>query len=133
MNDIFKQFTTFLSESGQEDDTFKGALDSVVTEIISKDSLYKPMKHLKEEYPQWLEENWESVSGEDLERYNNQLDKVTEICELFESEAINKEMNNKEKVFELLGQLQELGHPPDSLMKHIQDKYGEEAHPAPHQ
>jgi len=71
MNDIFKQFTTFLSESGQEDDTFKGALDSVVTEIISKDSLYKPMQHLKEEYPQWLEDNWQDLSDEDLERYNN--------------------------------------------------------------
>ena len=91
------------------------------------------MKNLKEEYPQWLEDNWQDLSDEDLERYNNQLDKVTEICDLFESETINKDMNNKEKVFELLGQLQELGHPPDSLMKHIQEKYGEEAHPAPHQ
>lgn len=86
MNDLFKQFTSFLQESeGQPgDEGFKGALDSVVKEIISKDSLYGPMKNLKEAYPGWLEENWQSLSDEDLERYNNQLDKVTEICDLFE-------------------------------------------------
>ena len=40
----------------------KSALDSVVKEIISKDSLYEPMKHLKEEYPKWLEENWQKCA-----------------------------------------------------------------------
>jgi len=28
------------------------------------------MKTLKDEYPKWLEENWQSLSDEDLERYN---------------------------------------------------------------
>ena len=46
-------------------------LDSVVKDILSKDSLYKPMKVLKDEYPDWLEKNWENLSQEDLERYNN--------------------------------------------------------------
>jgi len=41
---------------------FKGLLDSVVKDILSKDSLYKPMKVLKDEYPAWLENNWENVS-----------------------------------------------------------------------
>lgn len=49
----------------------KTALDSVVKEIISKDSLYEPMKTLKEEYPKWLEENQLKIPIEDLERYNN--------------------------------------------------------------
>ena len=60
MDEIFKQFTGFLKDQeGEGDDSFKGALDSVVNEIISKDSLYKPMKNLKEEYPKWLEDNWQ--------------------------------------------------------------------------
>ena len=59
MDEIFKQFTSFLKDQdGEGDENFKGALDSVVKEIISKDSLYQPMKNLKEEYPKWLEENW---------------------------------------------------------------------------
>ena len=48
----------------------KGLLESVANEILSKDSLYKPMKVLKDEFPGWLEKNWESISQEDLERYN---------------------------------------------------------------
>ena len=120
MDEIFKQFTTFLKDQeGEGDDTFKGALDSVVKEIISKDSLYQPMKNLQDEYPKWLEENWQDLNDEDLERYNKQLDKVTEICALFE-----KDGEPKDEVFELLSQLQELGHPPETLMKHIQEKYG---------
>jgi hypothetical protein len=43
----------------------------VVKEIISKDSLYQPMKNLKDAFPAWLEDNWQKLSDEDLERYNN--------------------------------------------------------------
>ena len=56
----------------------------MVKDILSKDSLYLPMRNLRNEFPGWLEKNWESVSSEDLERYNKQLDKVTEICDKFE-------------------------------------------------
>ena len=66
-----------------------GLLDSVVKDILSKDSLYKPMKVLKDEYPDWLEKNWESLSQEDLERFNNQQDKINEICEIFEKQDEN--------------------------------------------
>jgi peroxin-19 len=72
----------------------------VVKEIISKDSLYQPMKNLKEEYPKWLEENWQTLSDETLEKYNKQLDKVTEICELFENAEGTDQP--KDEVFELL-------------------------------
>ena len=48
----------------------KGVLDSLVKDIVSKDSLYTPMKALKDEFPSWLEANWEKLSQEDLERYN---------------------------------------------------------------
>jgi peroxin-19 len=105
MDEIFKQFTSFLKDQeGEGDSSFKGALDSVVNEIISKDSLYKPMKNLKEEYPKWLEDHWQELSDEDLERYNKQLDKVTEICALFEL-AEKENRKPQEEVFELLSQL----------------------------
>ena len=59
MDEMMKQFTSFLSDAGENND-FKGALNSVVKDIISKDSLYPPMLKLKESYPQWLEDNWQS-------------------------------------------------------------------------
>lgn len=87
--EMFKQFSQFLENSEKEfgGDEFKGLLDSVVKDILSKDSLYKPMKVMKDEYPDWLEKNWEGLSTEDLERYNQQMDKINEICELFEKQG----------------------------------------------
>jgi peroxin-19 len=86
MDEIFKQFSSFLKDQeGEGDENFKSSLDSVVKEIISKDSLYQPMKNLKDEYPKWLEDNWQTLKDEELEKYNKQLDKVTEICEFFEN------------------------------------------------
>lgn len=79
MNDIINQFTSFI-QSAENNNEFKGALDQVVKEMISKDSMYAPMKNLKEAYPKWLEDNWQGLNDADLERYNKQLDKVTEIC-----------------------------------------------------
>lgn len=71
------------------------------------------MKNLKDAFPQWLEDNWQSLSDEDLERYNNQHDKVTEICEYFEKQEesgqseveVKKNDDGKEakpEVFDLL-------------------------------
>ena len=117
MGEIMKQFTQFLSDSEGGGNEFKGALASVVGEIVSKESLYEPMRKLRDAFPGWLESNWEKVSSEDLERYNKQLDKVTEICSEFESGA--QDDKQQEKVFDLLSQLQELGHPPEDLVKDL--------------
>ncbi len=63
---------------------------------------------MKKEYPIWLEHNWEKLSQEDLERYNKQLEKITEICDTFSI----TDSKDSTKIFEMLGELQELGTPP---------------------
>ena len=78
----------------------KSALESVVQEIINKDTLYEPMKTLKEEFPPWLEANWEKIPQEDVERYNKQLEKIEEICKYYEQ---NQDAADNSKAFELLG------------------------------
>lgn len=69
MDKIMSEFTSFLSET-ENNEEMKQAIDQVVKEIVSKDSLYAPMKSLKDAYPKWLEENWNKCSDEELERYN---------------------------------------------------------------
>ena len=119
MQEMLKQFTSMLSE-GEGNNEFQGAMESIVKDIISKDSMYEPMRKLKDAYPEWLEANWQKLEDQDLERYNKQLDKVTEICAAFEIEVPSDQQDaNKEKIFELLNQLQELGHPPTELMSKI--------------
>ena len=120
MDKLMSEFTNFLKDS-EGNEEMKGALDSVVNELLNKETLYEPMKTLMDEYPPWLEANWDKVSPKELESYNNQLDKITEICNFYESSASQSEAEQS-KVFELLAQLQELGSPPDDLMKKIADK-----------
>jgi peroxin-19 len=116
MEKIMKEFTSFLGESDQNPE-FQTALNSVVKEVISKESMYEPMKKLKDAFPEWLEANWDKIGDEELERFNKQLDKVTEICVAFETDTDDK--INKDKIFEMLNALQELGHPPEELMTKI--------------
>lgn len=84
MNGIMDEFSKFLQES-EGNEEMKSEISKLVSQIISKDSLYQPMKQLKDAYPTWLEENWESCSQEELEKYNKQLDIMTEICNSFEA------------------------------------------------
>lgn len=125
MDKLMGEFQSFLKES-EGDDNMKSALDSVVNELLNKDTLYEPMKTLRDEYPKWLEENWQKIPQKDLEMYNNQLDKITEICEYYEKNQSSAA--DQAKSFELLSQLQDLGSPPEDLMKKIASKqFGEAA------
>lgn len=69
LDNLMNQFSDFMKDT-ENNEEMKSALESVVQEIIKKDTLYEPMKNLKEEYPKWLEENWDKISQEELERYN---------------------------------------------------------------
>ena len=61
LDNIMNQFQDFMKDS-ENNEYLKEAIESVVQEIIKKDTLYDPMKKLREEYPKWLEENWQKVS-----------------------------------------------------------------------
>jgi len=117
MEGLMGEFTKFMSDA-EGNEEMKAAFDSVIKDVISKDSLYEPMKTLKEEYPKWLEENADKLSYEELEKYNKQLDKIEDICKMFESS--NGE--STDAIFEQMAQLQELGQPPQDLMRKIGEK-----------
>ncbi|TNV79643.1 hypothetical protein FGO68_gene12001 [Halteria grandinella] len=120
MDKLMSEFTNFLQNSEGNDD-MKGALESVVSELLNKETLYEPMKTMRDEYPQWLEDNWDKVSVKQLEMYNAQLEKITEICTFYEANP-QPSADQQTQAFELLHQLQELGSPPDELMRKIQEK-----------
>ena len=61
INKVMEEFSKFLKDSeGNED--MKSALDSVVNELLTKETLYEPMLVMRETYPAWLETNWDKVS-----------------------------------------------------------------------
>ena len=58
MSEMMKKFSSILQE-GEGSGEFQSAMESVVKDIVSKDSMYEPMKRLKDAYPEWLENNWQ--------------------------------------------------------------------------
>ncbi len=86
-------------KDSEDNEEMKSALESVVSEIIKKDTLYEPMKSLRDEYPKWLDAHGETLEDKELERYYQQLEKIKEICDLYEK---NGENTDQAKVFEML-------------------------------
>lgn len=59
------EFTKFLKNS-EGNEEMKSALDSVVNDLLTKDTLYEPMRNMRDEFPVWLEENWQKISQDQL-------------------------------------------------------------------
>ena len=61
MDKLMSEFQNFLKDNeGNED--MNSALNSVFKEFLNKDILYQPMAILRDEFPIWLEENWQKIS-----------------------------------------------------------------------
>ena len=86
---MMKEFQTMMSsEEGLE--SFKNQFEGMMGQMISKESLYGPMKAMKDEFPKYLEENADKIAIEDLERYNNQLDVLEELIKRFDEAGDEK-------------------------------------------
>lgn len=48
----------------------KSEFENMMKQMVSKESLYGPMKSMVKEFPAYLEEHAEKLSPEDLEWYN---------------------------------------------------------------
>ena len=70
MDNIMNQFNEFLKES-EGNEEMKSALDSVVNDVISKDTLYEPMKKLRDNYPAWLDAHSSEISDIEHQKYND--------------------------------------------------------------
>ena len=66
---------------------------------MSKDTLYEPMRKLRDGYPEWLKNNKEKCEPAAFENYEKQLEMIKEICAKFEAQC------PQEEVFDLLGKL----------------------------
>jgi len=115
METLMKQMSGFMEEN-EDNPELKNTMESMMNDMLKKDSMYPPMKMLKEELPKFLEENVDNLDPADLERYNNQLDIVEEVCKIYEFEG----EENNESVTQLLFRLQEFGSPPEALVNKMQ-------------
>ncbi|PRP86520.1 peroxisome biogenesis protein 19-1-like [Planoprotostelium fungivorum] len=86
-------------------------MNEMMTQLMSKDIIYEPVKELQKKYPQWLEENKDKVSAEQLTHFTNQLNAINTICEEFEK---SDGQQDSSKIAEVMTQLQE-PYPPGIL------------------
>jgi peroxin-19 len=87
-------------------------------ELVSKDVLYEPMKDLKKQYPEWISKNRSELSPEDAQKYQKQLEIITQIVDAFESQEGMGEQETQ-KITDLMQEMQALGNPPEGLLKEL--------------
>lgn len=88
-----------------KEDDLNGLIDSMMSQLLSKDVLYEPLKELSIKYPQYIKGN---------DTYRKQYEITLKLVKIFESS--NSEEKDSGRVQELLEELQALGPPPAELM-----------------
>lgn len=67
----------------------------MMTQLMSKDVLYEPLKELHEKFPSYLKDNAATLKPEDKQRYEAQQKLVTEIIAIFENSSYTPEDQEK--------------------------------------
>jgi len=108
------------SEQAAGDDTaMEGLLDQLVGQLLSKDVMLEPIKHLHAEFPKYLASHASSISAEELQRYQKQQALVERILEAYEETPADTD-----KVATLMQQMQACGAPPAEIAGPVADSAG---------
>jgi len=102
---------------GEDEEGLQGFLETMMSQLMSKEVLYEPLKEMNEKFPSYLTENENKLSQEDKDRYENQQKIVSQIITIFEANDYSEEdpqigLN----VMALMNEMQEYGAPPTEIM-----------------
>jgi len=103
-----------LAEEFENKPEMKDIMANMMSQLVSKDMLYEPMKEISQKYPQWLLDNKEKVSPEEYQRYTKHAEMVRQICNVYENDP-----DNTDKVVELMQTMQDLGQPPLDMIQSL--------------
>ncbi|KAI1270266.1 Pex19 protein family-domain-containing protein [Xylariaceae sp. FL1019] len=103
------------SEGGEED--FSKLLMGMMEQLTNKEILFEPMKELHEKFPAWMDKNKETLSKDDLKRYQEQQSLVKEIVTKFEEPKYSdSNAQDREYIVERMQKMQAAGSPPHDLV-----------------
>ncbi|XP_078050963.1 peroxisomal biogenesis factor 19 [Augochlora pura] len=95
-------------------------MQGMLQHLLSKEILYPSMKELVDKYPEWLEGKKTSLSANDLQRFNKQLELMRQVCTELENEKDDDTKETKKKRFEtvtsLMQEVQGCGQLPEELV-----------------
>ena len=91
------------------------ALDSFLSNLLSKDVLYEPLQQISMRYPAFLASAKErGLAEEELQRYTRQAALVAELLAVFD-----RSPQEAERIMQLMQDMQKCGAPPPEIMKDI--------------
>ncbi|KAH9896484.1 Pex19 protein family-domain-containing protein [Cubamyces lactineus] len=116
LDDIFSRLASDV-EGTESEEELKGLLENMMSQLMSKEVLYEPLKELNDKYPSYLKDNASKMSADDHKRYTSQSKVVAQIVAIFESPAYTDDDTQAGlKVVELMQEMQEYGSPPSEIM-----------------
>ncbi|KAI7898500.1 Pex19 protein [Cokeromyces recurvatus] len=112
MAELMKQMEA-LADNGE----FEGVLEGMMSQLMSKELLYEPMKDLSGKYPAWLEAHKDNANTSDYENYKEQYLICQQIVAKYEAPEFDEknEIQAKE-IMDLMTKMQNLGQPPADLL-----------------
>ncbi|TFK83339.1 Pex19-domain-containing protein [Polyporus arcularius HHB13444] len=116
LEDIFSRMRGDM-DSEESEEELKGILETMMSQLMSKDVLYEPLKELDDKFPSYLKDNDATLSAEDKARYASQSKVVAQIVATFEDPSYTDDDPLKGmKVVQLMQEMQEYGSPPAEIM-----------------
>ncbi|KAI1812646.1 Pex19 protein family-domain-containing protein [Poronia punctata] len=101
---------------GNEED-FSKLLMGMMEQLTNKEILYEPMKELNDKFPDWMEKNKDTVSKDDLKRYQEQQVLVAEMVAKFEEPRYSdSNAADREYIVDRMQKMQAAGSPPHDLV-----------------
>lgn len=105
-----------LADSGD----FENVLEGMMSQLMSKEMLYEPMKELSEKYPDWLEKNKDKVEKAEYAKYEQQYEICTKIVAKYDSPDFDEKNEAQGKVImDLMTKMQDLGQPPAEILDSV--------------
>lgn len=112
MAELMKQMES-LADNGE----FEGVLEGMMSQLMSKELLYEPMKDLADKYPAWLEKNKTTTDKAEYEKYKQQHAICTQIVNKYEAADFDEKNEEQAKeIMDLMTKMQDLGQPPAELL-----------------
>ncbi|XP_076278297.1 peroxisomal biogenesis factor 19 isoform X3 [Lasioglossum baleicum] len=95
-------------------------MQGMLQHLLSKEILYPSLKELVDKFPEWLEAKKTSISPDDLQRFNKQLELMRQVCSELEKEKDEDTKETKKKRFKtvisLMQEVQGCGQLPEELV-----------------
>ncbi|THH27139.1 hypothetical protein EUX98_g7046 [Antrodiella citrinella] len=105
------------SEGGESDEDLQGILESMMSQLMSKEVLYEPLKELHDKFPSYIRDNAAKIKPDDMKRYEAQQVLVAQIVEIFEAPTYSDDDPTQGvKVVGLMNEMQSHGSPPAEIM-----------------